>query len=85
VLTLLALDKSYHCHIVHRDSREFLFMPTVPNRVMFKGSEGPFRTWMVKSAGRNAPSTADDKPHFDDQNGFIPNITRGRWRALADY
>lgn len=68
-----------------RDHGEFLFVPTVPNRVIFKGSEDPFIAWVVKSAGRNSMPTADGKPQLNGQNGFVPNITRGGWRALADY
>ena len=68
-----------------RDPGEFLFIPTVPNRVIFKGSEDPFIAWMVKSAGRNSMSTADGKSNLNGQNGFVPNITRGSQRELADY
>lgn len=60
-----------------RDYGEFLFIPAVPNRVIFKGSEDPFMTWMVKSASRNSMSTADGTPNLNGQNGFVPNITRG--------
>ena len=61
------------------------FIPTVPSRVIFKGSEDPFIEWMVKSARRNSLSTADGKSNLKSHNGFVPNITRGGWRELADY
>ncbi len=35
-----------------RDSAEFLFVPSVPNRVIFNGSEDPFIEWIVKEASR---------------------------------
>jgi hypothetical protein len=70
---------------VIRDYGEFLFIPTVPSRVIFKGSEDPFIIWMVKSARRNAWSTADGKSNLKGHNGFVPNITRRGWRELADY
>ena len=31
-----------------RDSDEFLFIPSVPNRVVFNGSEDPFIEWIVR-------------------------------------
>jgi hypothetical protein len=68
-----------------RDSGKFLFIPTVPSRVIFKGAEDPFIVWMVKSTRRNALSTADGKSHLKGHNGFVPTITRGSWRELADY
>jgi hypothetical protein len=70
---------------VSRDSSEFLFIPTAPSRVIFKGSEDLFIVWMVKSARRDSLSTADGKSDLEGDNGFIPNITRGGWRELADY
>ena len=33
-----------------RDSDEFLFIPSVPNRVVFNGSEDPFIEWIVREA-----------------------------------
>ena len=33
-----------------RDSEEFLLVPAVPNRVIFKGTQDPFVEWIVKAA-----------------------------------
>ena len=33
-----------------RDTDEFLFILSVPNRVVFNGSEDPFIEWIVKEA-----------------------------------
>jgi hypothetical protein len=68
-----------------RDPGEFLFIPTIPSRVIFKGSEDPFIAWMVKYAARNSKSTSDGKSNIKGHNGFVSTITRGGWRELADY
>ena len=36
-----------------RESDEFLFISSVPNRVVFNGSEDPFIEWIVKEASEN--------------------------------
>ena len=35
-------------------SREFLFIPSIPYRLVFNESEDPFINWMIKSASRSA-------------------------------
>jgi len=40
-----------------RDSHEFLFIPGVPNRVIFNSSEDPFIEWIVKASSGNSMST----------------------------
>lgn len=35
-----------------RDTNEFLFISSVPNRVVFNGSEDPFIEWIVKEASK---------------------------------
>ena len=68
-----------------RDSSEFSFISTVPNGVIFKGSQDPFIAWMVKYAARNSKSTSDDESNLKGRHGFVPTITRGSRRELADY
>lgn len=70
--------------LIH-DHNEFLLIPAVPNRVIFKSSEDPFIEWMVNSAGKNSMSTSDGEPNVDGQNGFVSNAKRGSRRELADY
>jgi hypothetical protein len=67
-----------------QDYGEFLFVPTVPSRVIFKGAEDPFIIWMIKSARRKSLSTADGTSSLKGHHGCVPNITRGGWRELAD-
>ena len=42
---LVGLLEDFAC-----DSNEFLFIPSVPNRIVFNGSEDPFIEWIVREA-----------------------------------
>lgn len=42
-----------------RDTDEFLFIPSVPNRVVFNGSEDPFIEWIVKEASELNPEVSE--------------------------
>ena len=42
-----------------RDTDEFLFISSVPNRVVFNGSEDPFIEWIVKEASELNPEVSE--------------------------
>ena len=42
-----------------RDTDEFLFISSVPNRVVFNGSEDPFIEWIVKEASKLNPEVSE--------------------------
>ena len=42
-----------------RDTDEFLFIPSVPNRVIFNRSEDPFIEWIVKEASELPPEVGE--------------------------
>lgn len=42
-----------------RDTDEFLFISSVPNRVVFNGSEDPFIEWIVKEASELNPKVSE--------------------------
>jgi len=43
-----------------QDSNEFLFISSVPNRIIFNGSDDSFIEWMVKNSMRNPIYTLDN-------------------------